>query len=79
MLIEWEIIVTKLNYEILFYIFSGVQYFYIHQSFGLSLHEVSLLDCDVYRFQPVLLGEVLLPKNVDISENVDLSETVDVR
>ena len=72
MLIEWEIIVTKLNYEIMIYIFSGVQYFYIHQSFGLSWHEVSLSDCDVYRFQPVLLGEVLLPKNVDISENVDV-------
>ena len=72
MLIEWEIIVTKLNYEITIYIFSGVQYFYIHQSFGLSWHEVSLSDCDVYRFQLVLLGEVLLPKNVDISENVDV-------
>ena len=50
------------------YIFSGVQYFYIRQSFGLNWHEVSLSDCDVYRFQLVLLGEVLLPeKKVDAS------------
>ena len=61
------------------YIFSGVRYFYIHQSFGLSWHEVSLSDCDVYRFQLELLGEVLLPKNVDISDNVDKTENVDVR
>lgn len=79
MLIEWEIIVTKLNYEIMIYIFSGVQYFYIHQSFGLSWHEVSLSNCDVYRFQLELLGEVLPPKQVDIIKNADISENVDVR
>ena len=66
MLIEREIIITKLNYERMIYIFSGVQYFYIHQSFGLNCHEVSLSNCDVYRFQLALLGEVLPPKNVDI-------------
>ena len=61
------------------YIFSGVQYFYIHQSFGLSWHEVSLSNCDAYRFQLALLGEVPPPKQVDINRNVDISENVDAR
>ena len=50
------------------YIFSGVRYFYIRQSFGLNWHEVSLSNCDVYRFPPALLEEVLRPrKNRNVS------------
>ena len=44
------------------YIFSGVLYFYIRQSFGLNWHGVSLSNCDVYQFPPALLEEALQPK-----------------
>ena len=50
------------------YIFSGVQYFYIHQSFDLNWHEVSLSNYDVYQFQLVLLEGVLRPKNNKVGQ-----------